>query len=135
MPDRDPTVPLSWLPCDTTEAESKIAEMSSWDQANRWENLGLVWRNRKKIIQIINDYLCLPFFRLIILCLIYSLSGLTDISCCPLAQCPRVQSSAVVDTGRRSWHAELGTFVYKKNNSDRIHCTFKIKSWIFLERK
>jgi hypothetical protein len=30
--------------------------------------LGLVWRNRKKISQIINDYLHLPFFLLIILC-------------------------------------------------------------------
>ncbi len=29
--------------------------------------LGLVWRNRKKISQIINDYLYLPFFLLIIL--------------------------------------------------------------------
>ncbi len=41
--------------------------MSSWDQANRGEKLGLVWRNRKKISQIINDYLYLPFFLLIIL--------------------------------------------------------------------
>ncbi len=37
--------------------------------ANRGQKLGLVWRNRKKISQIINDYLCLPFFFLIILCL------------------------------------------------------------------
>jgi hypothetical protein len=29
--------------------------------------LGLVWRNRKKISQIINAYLYLPFFLLIIL--------------------------------------------------------------------
>jgi hypothetical protein len=42
--------------------------MSSWDHANRVENLGLVWRSRKKINQIINDYLYLPFFLLIILC-------------------------------------------------------------------
>jgi hypothetical protein len=41
--------------------------MSSWDQANRGEKLGLVWRNRKKICQIINGYLYLPFFLLIIL--------------------------------------------------------------------
>ncbi len=40
--------------------------MSSWDQANRGEKLGLVWRNRKKISQIITDYLYLPFFLLII---------------------------------------------------------------------
>jgi hypothetical protein len=41
--------------------------MSSFDQANRGEKLGLVWRNRKKSSQIINDYLYLPFFLLIIL--------------------------------------------------------------------
>jgi hypothetical protein len=35
--------------------------------ANKRQKLGLVWRNRKKISQIINDYLCLPFFLLIIL--------------------------------------------------------------------
>jgi hypothetical protein len=35
--------------------------------ANRRHKLGLVWRNRKKISQIINDYLCLPLFLLIIL--------------------------------------------------------------------
>jgi hypothetical protein len=43
--------------------------MSSWDQANRGQKLGLVWRNRKKISQIINGYLYLPLFFLIILCL------------------------------------------------------------------
>ncbi len=48
--------------------ESKVAEKCSWDQANRGEKIGLVWRNRKKISQIINDYLYLPFFLLIILC-------------------------------------------------------------------
>jgi hypothetical protein len=42
--------------------------MSSWDQANRGEKLGLIWRNRKKICQIINDYLYFLFFLLIILC-------------------------------------------------------------------
>jgi len=51
-----------------TEFFLSVAKMSSWDQANRGEKLGLVWRNRKKISQIINDYLCLPFFLLIILC-------------------------------------------------------------------
>jgi hypothetical protein len=44
-----------------------MAEKSSWDQANRWQKLGLVWRNRKKISQIIKDYFYLPFFLLIIL--------------------------------------------------------------------
>jgi hypothetical protein len=41
--------------------------MSSWNQANRGEKLGLVRKNRKKISQIINDYLYLPFFLFIIL--------------------------------------------------------------------
>ncbi len=38
-----------------------------WTQANRRQNLRLVWRNRKKISQIIKDYFCLSFFLLIIL--------------------------------------------------------------------
>ena len=54
---------------DTAQTESEVAEKSSWDPAKRGEKLGLVWRNRKKISQIINDYLCLPFFLLIILSL------------------------------------------------------------------
>ncbi len=36
-------------------------------QANRPQKLGLVWRNIKKISQIIKDYFCLLFFLLIIL--------------------------------------------------------------------
>jgi hypothetical protein len=36
------------------------------DQANRRQKPGLVWRNRKKISQIIKDYFYLPFFLLII---------------------------------------------------------------------
>jgi hypothetical protein len=39
-------------------------------QANRRQKLGLVWINRKKISQILNAYLFLPFFRLIILCIL-----------------------------------------------------------------
>ncbi len=30
-----------------------------WDQANRQQKIGLVWRNRKKISQIVNDNLFL----------------------------------------------------------------------------
>ncbi len=37
---------------NTAKAESEVAEMSRWDQANRGENLGLVWRNRKKTSQL-----------------------------------------------------------------------------------
>ncbi len=44
-----------------------MAEKSSCDQANRQQKRGLVWRNRKKISQIIKEYFCLPFFLLIIL--------------------------------------------------------------------
>jgi hypothetical protein len=44
------------------EIETGMAEKSSWDQANRQETLGFVWRNRKKIIQIIKAYFYLPFF-------------------------------------------------------------------------
>jgi hypothetical protein len=44
-----------------------MAEKSSRDQANRRQNLGLVWRNRKKISQTLKDYFFFPFFLLIIL--------------------------------------------------------------------
>ena len=56
---------LKRLQC--AEVETGMAENSSWDQANRWQKLGLVWRNRKKISQIVKDYVYLPFFLLIIL--------------------------------------------------------------------
>ncbi len=67
------TIYWNHLLIDTTETETRVAEKSSWDQANRREKLGLVWRNRKKIC---NDYLCLPFFLLIILCSISIRSGI-----------------------------------------------------------
>ncbi len=54
---------------ETSEIETGIAEKSSWNQANRRQKPGLVWRNRKKISQIIKDYFYLPFFLLIILCI------------------------------------------------------------------
>jgi hypothetical protein len=41
---------------ETAEIETGMTEMSSWDQANIRQKLGLVWRNRKKICQIIKDY-------------------------------------------------------------------------------
>jgi hypothetical protein len=47
--------------------ETGTAEKSSRYQANRRQKLGLVWRDRKKISQIIKDYFYLPFFLLIIL--------------------------------------------------------------------
>jgi hypothetical protein len=55
---------------ETAEIETEMAEKSSWDQANIRKKLGLVWRNRKKINQIIKDYFYLPFFLLIILWLL-----------------------------------------------------------------
>jgi hypothetical protein len=36
----------------TAEIETGMAGKSSWDQANRWQKLGLVWRIRKKISQL-----------------------------------------------------------------------------------
>jgi hypothetical protein len=53
---------------ETAEIETGTAEKTSWDQANIRQKLGLVWRNRKKISQIIKDYFYLPFFHLTILC-------------------------------------------------------------------
>jgi hypothetical protein len=52
---------------ETAEFETGMAEKSSWDQANIRQKLGFVWRNRKKISQIIKDYFYLPFFLLNIL--------------------------------------------------------------------
>ncbi len=52
---------------ETVKIETSMAEKSSWDLANIREKQGLVWRNRKKISQIIEDYFYLPFFLLIIL--------------------------------------------------------------------
>ncbi len=49
------------------EIATGMAEKSSWDQTNRQQKHGLVWKNRKKICQIIKDYFYLPFFLLIIL--------------------------------------------------------------------
>jgi hypothetical protein len=53
----------------TAEIETGMAGKSSWDQVNIRQKLSLVWRNRKKISQIIKDYFYLPFFLLIILLL------------------------------------------------------------------
>ena len=44
-----------------------MAEKSSLGTANKRKKLGFVWRNIKKISQITNAYLYLPFFFLIIL--------------------------------------------------------------------
>ncbi len=59
---------LQKLKQETAENETGMAENSRMDQANRQQKPGLVWRNRKKISQIIKDYFCLPSFLLIILC-------------------------------------------------------------------
>ena len=53
---------LQKLKQETAENETGMAENSRMDQANRQQKPGLVWRNRKKISQIINDHLYLPFF-------------------------------------------------------------------------
>ncbi len=38
---------------ENADFETGMAEESSWDQANRRQKHGLVWRNKKKISQII----------------------------------------------------------------------------------
>jgi hypothetical protein len=58
---------------ETAEIETGMAEKSSWDQANKRQKLGLVWRYRKNISQIIKNYVYLPFFLLIILWCIHSI--------------------------------------------------------------
>jgi hypothetical protein len=59
---------ITFLKKEIAEIETGMAGNSSRGQANRWQKLGLVWRIRKKISQIIKDYFHLPFFLLIILC-------------------------------------------------------------------
>ncbi len=55
---------------ETAEIEIGMAEKSSYRtrQANIRQKLSLVWKNRKKISQIIIDNFYLPFFLLFILC-------------------------------------------------------------------
>ncbi len=48
---------LKYNNIEVIPSDTAVAEISSWDQANRGEKLGLVWRNKKKISQIINNYL------------------------------------------------------------------------------
>ncbi len=55
------------LVSETAEIETGMTEKSTWDQANIRQKVGLVWRNGKKISQIIKDYFYLPFFLLFIL--------------------------------------------------------------------
>jgi hypothetical protein len=64
---------------ETADIETGMAEKSSWGQANIRQKLGLVWRNRKKISQIFKDYFYLPFFLLIILCLLVSLQPFQEL--------------------------------------------------------
>jgi hypothetical protein len=52
---------------ETAEIETGMAEKSRQGPGKQTEKLGLVWRNRKKISQIIEDYFYLPFFLLIVL--------------------------------------------------------------------
>ncbi len=47
---------------ETAEIGTVITEKSIWDQANIRQKIGLVWRNRKEISQIIKDYVFLLFF-------------------------------------------------------------------------
>jgi hypothetical protein len=57
------------LPKDTAEIETGKAEKSSpGTRQTERQVFGLVLRNRKKFSQIINAYLYLSFFLLIILC-------------------------------------------------------------------
>jgi hypothetical protein len=51
----------------TQQRLNRNGESPSLGPGKKTAKLGLVWRNRKKISQIINAYLSLPFFLLIIL--------------------------------------------------------------------
>ncbi len=51
---------------ETAEIKTGMSEKSSWDQANIRLKLGMVWRKRKKISEIIKDYFYLPFLLIIL---------------------------------------------------------------------
>jgi hypothetical protein len=63
----------------SAEIETGMAEESRRDKANRQKKLGLVWRNRKKICQIIKDYFYLPFSLLIILWKTFTTRALNEL--------------------------------------------------------
>ncbi len=67
---------LQKLKQEAVENETGMAEKFRWDQANRRQKPGLVWRNGKKISHIIKDYFYLPFFLLIILRMVLSANKL-----------------------------------------------------------
>jgi hypothetical protein len=86
---------------EIAETETVIAGKSSWDQANRRQKLGLVWRIRKKISQIIKDYFYLPFYLLIILWpLPSSMNKVTQVTCLPLYSLFILCSHTVVHTSK-----------------------------------
>jgi hypothetical protein len=73
--------------------ETGMAEKFMWDQANIRQKLGLVWRNRKKISQIIKGYFYLPFFLLIILWPLPSVLWPFELLALPSAGLPEPVSS------------------------------------------
>jgi hypothetical protein len=58
---------LCLLVKETAEIETGMAEKFSLNQADRQQKHVMVWRNGKKISQIIKEYFYFPFFLLIIL--------------------------------------------------------------------
>ncbi len=50
---------------ETAEIKAGLAEKSSWDQANRWQNIIWFGEIERKLAK---DYLYLPFFLSIMLC-------------------------------------------------------------------
>jgi hypothetical protein len=86
-----------------------MAERSSpGRQANRRQKIGLVWRNRKKkISQIINAYIYLPFFILIILWGKLIENGISFLKE-PLPMCSLMGelTTSVANLPRQSWDLE-----------------------------
>jgi hypothetical protein len=60
------SIQVDSIPKDTAEIETGIVE--KYCPGKQTAKLGLVWRNREKISQIINSYLFFPLSLLIILC-------------------------------------------------------------------
>jgi hypothetical protein len=106
---------------ETAEIEIGMAEKSSWDKANRLQKLGLVWRIRNKISQIIKDYFYLPFFLLIILwlaatclkqCGIFKIKGFQVVLPCAFV------------SFRTSYTVHTNKMISELANSKRLYCMF-----------
>ncbi len=129
---------------DNIFKETADIETAGWGQANRRQKLGLVWRIRKNISQIIKDYFYLPFFLLIILWII-----VTPVQCwwcggvCFLASQIRILPSISKRSKKNPWfllfltcylwrwrcECTMKKFYAKKIDENFIFCWYHSSYW------